>query len=387
MAVSVLNINEKNCCGCESCAQICPQHCIIMQENQRGFLVPIVNIDKCINCGACLKACPEQGDSDLNDVVCAYAAIARDRNTIKASTSGGIFRLLSSYVIRNGGVVYGCAWKDDFTVHHVRINDVSNLWEVQQSKYIQSSADGMFISAKKDLEHGLTVLYSGTGCQIAGLKKYLRKDFDNLYTVEVACHGVPSQGLFKKYIKWLEKKQKQSIVKYQFRSKDIHKKGEHYKFTVEYSNGSKKSYFSYEDSYYGSFLEARTLRETCYNCKYKQEKRIGDILLSDFWGIEKEHKQFPSANGASAVVICSKKGHALIEKIKGQMIFEETSFEQIIAHNISIVSSASCDKNMRLLSIQGDDDALFSSLKPDFNIIRRVKDMIPEGMKYWLKQL
>lgn len=387
MINSVLEITEKSCCGCGSCFQSCPKHCITMQENERGFLLPEVDESLCVNCGLCVRSCPEIEQPKPYSVKKAYAAVARNMPMLKKSTSGGIFGVMSLAVLNQGGVVYGCAWGDNFKAEHIRITAVDDLYLIQQSKYLQSDTANTFVQVKNDLLNNIMVLYSGTACQIAGLRKFLKQEYDNLLTVEVACHGVPSPGLFRKYIDWIEKNTGKKVSDYQFRNKEKHKKGEHYKYCVTFADESKKYGFSKEDAYYGSFLEGRTLRCTCYNCKYKNNERIADIMLSDYWGIEREHKDFPAQNGASAVVLCSDAAIDLFSSIKDSLIFKDSSFEQITKHNHSLVQSSLVDENLRIKTINIDSNDLFTFLKPKFDIKVRVKNLVPEKLKYFMKTL
>lgn len=384
------NINvtiEDSCAGCGACAAICPKQCISMLENERGFFTPIVETAKCINCGMCRKACPELNSTDVRSVKKTYAAVIKDGKMLKRSTSGGMFGCMASLILKNGGIVYGCSWKSDFSAQHIKVDKIEDLYKIQQSKYVQSEVHQCFPDVKASLDDGKCVMFSGTACQIAGLYHYLNKEYSNLITVEVACHGVPSVGLFKKYISWIESKNNEKLISFQFRTKTKHKKGEHYMFCYTLSNGRVKYHYSNEDPYYGSFLEGRTLRDTCYHCKYKGEARIADILLCDFWGIEKEHPKFPAKYGTSAIVLYSEKGIKLFERICPIIIFEESDFNRIASHNKSLVQSAICDKKQRLQDINIDSDILFEELKPSVSIISRVKNILPESIKYFLKRI
>lgn len=387
MINSIKNVKEELCCGCGACYQTCPKQCIHMEQNKRGFLIPIVDENICVNCGACIKTCPEQSQPLMKMVKNAYVAIAKNKEILNMSTSGGIFGILSESVITAGGCVYGCMWNQQGYAQQGKIECIQELEKIQKSKYVQSDTKRTFIEVQNDLKQGRNVLYSGTACQIAGLRKFLNGREENLITVEVACHGVPSPGLFQKYICWKEKREGNKIEEVQFRNKEKHKKGEHYKFCLKYADGKKRYYLSNEDPYYGAFLEGRTLRKTCYHCKYKQSERVSDILLGDYWGVEKEHPKFPAQYGASAIVISSDKGMQLFESIKSQLIVEDSTFEKIIKHNKSIISCAVCSKEKCLKTIDINDDELFKLLKPNFDIKKRIKNMVPEKVKYLLKRL
>lgn len=385
MKKSITGVMEKECCGCGSCSQICPKGSILMERNPRGFLVPVVNEQTCIECGLCRKSCPEIEKNKYNSVIRSYAAVSKDSNLMNRSTSGGIFGEIAKCVIMQSGIVYGCAWDKNMLVAHRGIEKIEDLEYIQQSKYIQSNTKNTFKEVKTYLMNDRIVLYSGTGCQIAGLKRYLKKDYNNLITVEVACHGVPAPGLFQEYIKWMEKRNGQVIDKYRFRNKEKHKKGEHYKLCISFKSGKEKYYLSYNDPYYGAFLQGKTLRQTCYQCKYKERDRVADILLSDYWGIEKEHPRFPAKYGASAVVVCSKKGESIINNIKEKLITEKSSFDKIVAHNKSIIACAK--KTEEQYESLEDIDKLMERLKPKFSIKRLVKNIVPENLKYFIKRI
>lgn len=385
MKKNIAGVIEDRCCGCGACFQICPKKSILMKKNMRGFYVPTVDEQTCIDCGLCKNVCPEIEKNQYNSVIGSYAAITKDKDAIDRSTSGGVFSEIAKYIIMHSGVVYGCSWNDNKSVHHRMVEKIQDLKYIQQSKYVQSNTERTFEEVKRYLLNDKVVLYSGTGCQIAGLKKYLKKDYDKLITVEVACHGVPSPGLFEEYIKWMERKNNQTVNQYTFRNKKKHKKGEHYKLCVNFKNGKEKYYLSYNDPYYGAFLQGKTLRKTCYHCKYKESDRIADILLSDYWGIEKEHPQFPAKHGASAVVICSTKGEKLFNNIKDKIIIEESTFDKIVAHNRSIISCAK--KTGQEYTDLENVDELMKTLKPKFSAKRTIKNIIPENLKYFLKRI
>lgn len=384
---NVKGVTEGKCCGCGACYQICPKKCIQMIENERGFLIPNVDDLTCIECGACLKVCPEIIQPTFNSVRKAHAAIVDNDELLRTSTSGGVFGMLATYIISVGGTVYGCAWNENLVAQQKRIESIDELSQIQKSKYVQSDTNTSFLEVRKDLQQGRAVLYSGTACQIGGLRKFLNGKEEGLVTVEVACHGVPSPGLFGKYLDWKGSKEGSRVTEMQFRNKEKHKKGEHYMFVLSYENGKERYYCSDEDPYYGSFLNGRTLRETCYHCKYKDTHRVADILLSDYWGIEKEHKNFPAKHGASAVVITSEKGEELFQNIREHLIVENSTFEKITAHNKSIISSSKCVEERKLQSININSDLLFNELKPVVSIKNKIKNLVPENIKYFLKRL
>lgn len=218
---NIVKFDKKHCTGCETCAQLCPVNAIEMLENDEGFFEPFVNQDKCINCGACLKRCPQINKQQKNNQkVQVYAAKNKDRNVLLQSSSGGIFSAIAEEIIRSGGVVFGANQNENLETEHVLVKKIEDLYKLRGSKYIQSSTKNTYKQAKEYLEKGQKVLYSGTPCQIAGLKSFIGKEYEGLYTVEVICHGVPNQKLLKEQIKDLEKKYKRKISRISYRDKE-----------------------------------------------------------------------------------------------------------------------------------------------------------------------
>lgn len=375
------NISEEICSGCGACVQKCPKQCIRMVENQRGFLVPEIDVETCVGCGICASICPERNNSNsINDVQETWAVTSKEMAVLNESTSGGMFTLLVKQILNSNGVVFGCSWDENFRVKHIKIDNISDLSRIQKSKYIQSDTKNTFKEAETYLKNGANVLYSGTGCQIAGLLSFLGKEYENLYTVEVACHGVPSPGLFEKYIKWLESENSTSVTGFTFRNKVRHKKGEHFTFYYEDDNGQKHFRFSNEDPFYASFLQGKTLRDTCYTCKYKADNHVGDILLSDYWGIEKALPDFDAKYGASAVLIYSNKGKYLFESISGEEIKKQkSSKESVVDYNPSLIKSS--DKECKLnYSLAAPN--VIEQMIPKTSIKNKMINYIPEWLKY-----
>ncbi|MDE5753723.1 MAG: Coenzyme F420 hydrogenase/dehydrogenase, beta subunit C-terminal domain [Oscillospiraceae bacterium] len=370
------DMDEENCCGCGACLQICPQSCISSAENKRGFAIPVIDAEKCVNCGLCKKVCPWQSILRKNQVIESYIAKAAQESVQKKCTSGGIFNLLAEEILKNGGVVYGCEWTDELLVHHVRVDRVENLPGLLQSKYVQSDTERTFIEVKKDLNANRFVLYSGTACQLAGLKNFVG-EHENLILVEVACHGVPSPGLFREYIHWIEEKTQKNVVGFQFRNRKKHKKGEHYQLRINYSDGTEEFRYAAFDPYYASFISGQTLRGVCYDCIYKGKDRVGDILLADFWGAEKEHPEFHAENGASAVVILSSKGKEVFEKIN--VTCKPSSWEKVTAHNRSLIEGAEKTDFYQTIDI--------NRFIPKVTAKTLLKVYMPEKIKYLLKRL
>ena len=386
--ISILDKN--NCTGCRMCEQICPVNAIKMIENSEGFIEPYVNKEKCINCGLCANRCPQ-----LNSVKCtrlekieAYAAKNKNVSEQKTSSSGGIFSAIANYIIENNGVVYGSVFNDKFVVEHIRVNNKEDLFKLRGSKYVQSNTKHTFKETKANLESNKIVLYSGTPCQIAGLKAFLGKEYNNLITIDIVCHGVPSPKLFKKYLKWLEEKNNSKIKKYEFRNKEKNSWGHTAK--VYFENGKIKYLNSNLDPYYKTFLDSKINRECCYSCKYTNTNRIGDITLADYWGIEKEHPNFYDEKGVSAILVNTKKGKEILNNIKGSIQLENTTLEKILNKNSNLKSppQRKQERDGIYRNIENMDFDIY--IKNNLKFKRKVKDIIksiiPNSIKSKIKK-
>ena len=220
MNVSVLEKNK--CFGCGSCFLSCPKNAIEMESDEEGFAFPKIDEKKCIDCSVCIKKCPSFSPLEKNDFAQeTYSVLYKNDEICKKSASGGAFAAFVVKIIENQGVVFGCAYDEDLNAVQIKIDRLENLIKLQGSKYVSSDSKSTFAEAKKDLLIGKKGLYSGRPCQIAGLRRYLGKDYENLLTVDLVCHGVPSQKLFTKYLEWLGQKNGGKIIYYGFRDKDV----------------------------------------------------------------------------------------------------------------------------------------------------------------------
>lgn len=320
----------KNCTGCRSCEQSCPKHCIKMVRDDEGFIVPRIDHNICIDCGICHKICPQNVEVYKNSPIKVYAVRNKCEKELFSSASGGAFAVLARQVLgdKNSAVV-GAAYIDgDLHVGHLTIKNINELYKLQSSKYVQSDTLDSYLCAKKNLESGLKVLYSGTPCQIAGLKSFLRKEYDNLITIDLVCHGVPSPLLFEKYIAWLSCKYSK-IDSYNFRDKG-HGWGLNLRFKAGNISKTKPGVL---DPYYYHFLKGNTYRECCYNCHYCRRERVGDLTLGDYWGIGSEHPDFYSTKGVNCLLINTKKGEYLFDSVKEALYYLESSYEKVARHN------------------------------------------------------
>ena len=328
------------CYGCQSCAQICPHRAITMRHNDEGFVYPHIDTEKCVDCGLCERACPTQ-EANIAPLYhttpkMVYAAWNRNNAELMESTSGGIFYLLARQFLKDGGVVYGVVYGDGLVARHSRISDIETLKQTRGSKYMQSDIGLTFRQIRDDLKNGLRVLFSGTPCQIAGLRLFLRKPFANLVTIDLVCHGVPSPMLFKLHIKHLETIYSEQITDFKFRAKKL----SGWRTYTKYIFKQRKSIYSLlgEDYYSHAFHIGYFSRMSCYTCAFAQSKRVGDITLSDFWNAEKCHPELKKARkyGFNLVMCNTEAGRQLLNAIKEQVECHQYPVESAIQGDIRL---------------------------------------------------
>ena len=330
----ILFNEKKECYGCSACFNVCPTNAIEMNSDEYGFSYPHINHDLCIKCGLCRMVCPYISDTiSAKAPIKAYAAVNRKKDTLKSSASGGVFPALASIVLGMEGIVFGCTLNKEMKPHHIAISSIENLYQLQGSKYVQSDIGRTYCEVKESLDNGIYVLFTGTPCQIAGLKTFLGKEYNNLITADLICHGVASSIFFEDYIKYLEGKLKGRVIKFIFRDKS---KGLRKLARVIYEkNGRTHSKLMYpiESYYYKYFLDADIDRDSCYECKYACGNRVGDFTMGDYWGIENIHPEIDKENGVSVLMVNSQKGLELIDEIGKYMEITESDFEKARLYN------------------------------------------------------
>lgn len=365
---------------------MCPKGAISIKRNSEGFIEPLIDKEKCINCGICLKKCPQVDEAlKRNKPIKCYAAKNKENEKLKNGSSGSIFSVIADYVLNNRGVVYGVAFNDNLNLNTIRITNKKDLIDLMGSKYIQSNTRDTFSLVKKDLKKDLLVLYVGTPCQIAGLKNFLGEEYEKLITIDLVCHGVPSEKLFKKYIESIEKKYKSKVKNYYFRNKEKNGWGLNTKIILE--NGKKLYVSANLDPYYKSFLEGKTYREACYNCKYANTSRVGDITLADFWGIRKEHPDFNTNLGVSAILVNTKKGIEIFNKLESKIEFIETSIDKISNENKNLIRPTK-RPNIRTNVYENLDNINFEKYaKEKLKFKRELKDIIKNAVPHRIKKI
>ena len=366
----MINITSpKDCCGCEACAQICPKKCISMKCDSEGFLYPEVDALTCIDCGLCQKVCPIINQYDTQKPLRVCAAKNNNETERLSSSSGGVFILIAKEVLKAGGVVFGAKFDSDFNVIHDYCETEEELCKFQGSKYVQSRIGNTYTQVKKFLTEGRKVLFSGTSCQIAGLKHFLRKEYDNLFTIDVVCHGVPSPLVWKNYLNEIKCAKRKigknsvflsvneisvDLTDISFRDKTNGWKKFGFKITYVASRATEntvsKSYINkltliepfYDNIFMKGFLQNLYLRPSCYYCAAKAGKAHSDITIADYWGIQNYYPQFDDDKGIGLVLINSEKGEQLYSSLNLDSI--NTAYEDGLRNNPFIERSVAVPK-------------------------------------------
>ena len=398
----VLFKDKKDCCACGACLNICPKQAISMQEDEYGFLYPVIDENKCIKCGLCIKTCCYQRSELKQFPINTY--IAQTLNTdIKKSASGGVFASIAKQVIEADGVVVGTALEYDNGVLEPRYILVDNLLDLDKllgSKYVQSSTNKIYTVVKEQLIKEKKVLFTGTPCQVDGLKSYLGKEYDNLFCVDIICHGVPSKRLFQDYIKFLEKKYNNKIVDFKFRDKT---NGWGLTANACTANAGNKLIPCYMSSYYDMFLKSYTYRINCYSCKYANNLRVGDITIGDYWGVETEHPEVLIVNGGdinekqgvSCVIVNNEQGKVLLEKFGCGLLLKQSEYEKAARHNGQLNRPCKLDENKRngVLDVYskfgyaGIENWHKKDLGVNGLIKNKIKSLLPSFLKQGIKKI
>lgn len=334
----MIEVNDKrDCSGCTACASICPVKCIEMKSDEEGFVYPVVDKSRCINCGLCEKTCPiinRKADAKIEPR--AYACINNDLAVRMNSSSGGVFSLLAEYILQNDGVVFGASFDENFVVRHTFVEREEDLNKLRVSKYVQSDMGEMFKKAKEFLDANRKVLFTGTACQIAGLKSFLKRDYENLFTQDLICHGVPSPLVWEKYVAYRGGENCEEIS---FRKKFADETKTC--FYIKLKNG--KAYAKLpnsRDPMVRMFLLNKCLRPSCHACAFKTITRQSDITLADFWGINTVYPKINDGKGVSLILIHSDKGKKFFDEIKDKITYKEVKFKDAVRHNKMYYKSA-----------------------------------------------
>lgn len=312
---SITLYKPSECCGCGSCVQVCPKNCISFIEDKEGFSYPTVDVEKCIKCGKCCLVCPiKHPAKETFDIKDIYISYSKDQECRKNSSSGGIFSELARLIFLKSGIVYGAAFDSDFHLSHKKAENEEELKAIRGSKYIQSDTTFAFLQIKQNLDSGRNVLFCGTPCQVEGLKNYLAKDYENLYIVDIICHGVASPRIWNSYIS-SGKNSNAKIKSVNFRDKTYG--WTNYSIKIEYEQGYSQTSVMSKDTFLQLFLRDIILRPACYSCKFKGTKRVSDITIGDAWGIKHFYEKWQDDKGVTLAMVHTDKGKQLFEQLKG----------------------------------------------------------------------
>lgn len=352
---------KEDCVGCNACVQRCPKGCISMREDGQGFLYPEVNVVECIHCGQCVRVCPVINRDEPGEPEGVYAAWNKDDEVRMSSSSGGVFHALASKVIEDGGVVFGAGFNGSWEAVHSYTETLGGISAFLGSKYVQSRIGDTYSEAGRFLREGRKVLFSGTPCQIAGLRRFLGKDYgDRLVTVDVVCHGVPSPGIWKDYLSLVKQESSDNKAPKQPKSsahgagsgetytinrisfRDKREGWDRFGLSIHLSDkeGNEKDFFEplTDNLFLRGFLKDLYLRPSCYSCPAKGGRSHSDITLADFWGISGHHPGLHSDKGVSLVLVNSRKG---AEKLKASGVeMHSTTYQEALSGNLAIIRSA-----------------------------------------------
>lgn len=325
--------NKSECCGCTACYNICPKHAIEMRTDKKGFKYPIINVNKCISCGLCEKVCafkhfsPQTRKEKFEQEY--YAARSKDKEVLKSSSSGGIFTVLSDYVLMQNGEVIGAAFDSLFVVRHIKANTFEQRDIMRGSKYVQSDLQDIFTYIKDKLKSSnIPIMFSGTPCQVDALRRFLEVseiNMEKLFLCDFICHGVSSPLIWKEYITYLETLSLAKVYKIKFRDKKFGWKNK--QMSLSTSSGINDSLCNKKCSYLRLYSSLVANRESCFSCKYTTYHRTSDITLADFWNIDSISKKFNDNLGVSTVIVNTDKGKALFSLVNDKMIKEPVKKE------------------------------------------------------------
>lgn len=334
----MIHLNKKeDCCGCHACVSICPVQCIQMQPDAEGFLYPVVDESLCTDCGLCESVCPVINPPVQEGESVAFAAWNTDEAVRKDSSSGGIFNVLMQRTFEQNGVVFGAAFDKTMSLCHQAAYTEADGRVLRGSKYLQSTIGTAYIDAQQYLKQGRQVLFSGTPCQIAGLYGFLGKQYDNLLTCDVVCHGVPSPKVFAAYRTELERQYGGKVRRIAFRRKNFGWK--RYSVSLSFDNDTEYRRILNEDAFMIGFLSNTYLRPSCHACRFSRLPRVADISLGDFWGVETHHPAWDDDRGTSLVMVQTEKGQRAFDACRKDITVHDADLDMAIRSNPCVCGS------------------------------------------------
>lgn len=336
--------NKDLCVGCTACVSKCPKHCLDIVYDEAGFAyLKLSNAEYCKKCNLCERVCPILNKTEIdNESTSAFAAFSLDNQIRSESSSGGIFTELALQVLSKNGLVYGAAYNDSWMVEHIAVDTIEKLHKLRGAKYVESSLEGVFSEIECQLNNKREVLFSGTPCQVAGLKSFLKKDYANLFCVDFVCHGIPSPLAWKKYID--ERKRVDGEIEMPCsinqRSKETGWSRYSYSSVIVYPDGRKYSAVSNDDLYMKLFCNDYISRKSCKFCTFKGYARLSDITLGDFWGIWDIVPEMDDGKGTSIVLTHSKKGREAFLNLEDRVKYRDTTLEEAARENPALLYAA-----------------------------------------------
>lgn len=327
-------ISYKECSGCEACVDKCPKGCIEIKQNDEGFFFPVIDILHCVSCDVCRKVCPQKKTpkfhSEPKEVWIAWAL---DDKIRKSSSSGGVYSVFANYVLKQGGFANGVKFDSSFLLRQHLWSHPQDIIQSRGSKYVQCCANGIYRKVQSALKSGKTVFFTSTPCQVAGLYAFLEKEYENLFTCDFVCHGVPSPDFFQKYCRDMSTMFDKEIKRVEFRVLNG------WGICTQLFFDKKKIMYGKNDYYTTSFLNGLNYRESCYNCYYAKSTRVADITIGDFWGINRKWMIKNNAfSGISLLQVNSAQGQKLFELVRNQLWLERRSIEEAIQGNKQLQS-------------------------------------------------
>ena len=330
-----------HCTGCGACQNACKAGALTLCADDEGFRYPKIDPARCVHCNACEAACPADKVLPPQETPEAYYAFAKDAELCRCSSSGGMFSLLAAEILRQGGTVFGVGFDENFRVCHRRIDRQQDIEALRTSKYVQSDIGLTYREAEALLKEGRLVLFSGTPCQIAGLRQFLKKDYDNLLTQDIICHGVPSPGVWETYLS--QQRGGKKLQSVSFRDKTLG--WNDFSMKITFADGGEYRQSATKDPFERAFLANLTLRPSCYQCQYKTVARLSDITLADYWGVETVHPELAPQQGVSLVLTHTEKGERLLAAVKSQATVEPTDLERAAMLNHAATHSVNWHRN------------------------------------------
>ncbi len=390
MTQYLLTKDLTKCCGCSACEQVCPKNAIALKSNEEGFLYPVLDEELCIKCGLCRSVCHYDNKSHLKEPEEVYAVQYKESDILKKSSSGAVFSAFADFILEKGGAVAGCVFDESFKAVHIVTEDNELVVKMRGSKYVQSNMGNSFKQAKEYLENGQPVLFTGTPCQVAGLKTYLKKDYENLYTVDLICHGVPSPLLLEEYIKKI-KKEKGELISLKFRNKE--RNGWCSQGSVTYTSKGKSKSFTitpFNDSYYNLYyMENCVSRYSCYSCPYATQKRVSDVTIGDYWNIDEKLSLNEYKDGMSVALINTEKGNELFSEVKNKLRFYKSDLEHAVKGNGNLKAPNKMPEKREYIYKSIRENGYENTVKDYCKFsyfVPFVKKHMPKGLKQILKK-